>query len=71
METVAVSSSAVDSLGYDEDVQTLEIRFQSGFVYQYLNVPQAEYDALLQAPSIGSYFNRNIRNSYPYARIGS
>jgi hypothetical protein len=71
VHTVAVSSSAVDSLGYDEAAQMLEVRFQSGYVYRYLNVPHTEYDALLQASSIGSYFNRNIRNGYPHERIGS
>ena len=70
MQMTPVSSSNVDSVGYDESTQTLQIKFLNGTVYQYLNVPQMLFDSLFQAPSMGSYFNRYIRNQYPYERIG-
>jgi hypothetical protein len=34
-----VSSSALRSVGYDPQTQTLEIEFNSAEVYQYFNVP--------------------------------
>lgn len=70
MQMTQVQSSNVDSVGYDATSQELQINFLNGSSYLYLNVPQHEYDNLLQAPSIGSHFNRYIRNQYPHQRIG-
>lgn len=68
-EMVPVSSSNVESVGYDEENQILYVRFLSGSLYMYKNVNKPEYEALLSAPSIGSYLHRNIKNVYPYERI--
>lgn len=68
-EMVPVSSSNVESVGYDEENQILYVRFLSGSLYIYKNVNKPEYEALLSAPSIGSYLHRNIKNVYPYERI--
>lgn len=64
-----VSSSNVAELGYDEDNQIVYVRFLNGSLYKYNNVPLMEYEALDNAPSIGSYLNRNYKNVYPYERI--
>lgn len=65
MERQAVSSSNLASVGYDPSSETLEVEFvTTGKVYEYYNVPQFEFDRLLEAPSVGQYFNANIRNSY-------
>lgn len=66
MERQAVSSSNLASVGYDPNSETLEVEFVStGKVYEYYNVPQFEYDRLMEASSIGQYFNAQIRNAYP------
>lgn len=70
IEMISVSSSNVESIGYDETTQTLRIRFLNGAIYEYKNVPIVEFDALKNAPSVGSYLNQNIRNAYPFERIG-
>lgn len=59
-----VSSSNLASVGYDPATFTLEAEFNNGRVYQYLDVPQAHYDALLMSPSVGGYFNANIRDAF-------
>jgi hypothetical protein len=65
MEREAVSSSSIASVGYDPGSETLEVEFvKSGRVYQYLNVPQFMYDRLMQAPSIGIFFNAEIKDGY-------
>lgn len=64
-----VSSSNVAELGYDDANQVVYVRFLNGTVYIYKGVPQFEYDALFNAPSIGSYLHRNYKNVYPYERI--
>lgn len=48
---------------------TLEVEFTSGFVYQYFDVPEAEYLNLTGAESVGKYLNENIKSSYRYSRI--
>lgn len=70
MERHVVSSSSLASVGYDPNSETLEVEFAtSGKVYEYYNVPQFEFDRMLEATSIGQYFNANIRNSYSCSPI--
>ena len=64
-----VSSSNVAELGYDENNQMVYVRFMNGTLYRYSNVPIYEYEALDNAPSIGSYLHRNYKNIYPYERL--
>ncbi len=69
MKRQPVDSSNLASVGYDATSQTLEIEFQNGRIYQYFAVPQREYNGLMAADSLGSYFNSNIRDTYRYHRI--
>lgn len=69
MNRTPVSSSNILSVGYDDDSFVLEVEFKDGRVYQYFDVPRAEFDALLSAGSIGSYFSANIRNAFAYTPI--
>jgi len=69
MERVYVSSSNIRSIGYDAESLTLEIEFNSGAVYQYQGVPQAEYDVLMNAGSKGTYFNANIKNQFQCVKL--
>ena len=58
------------SVGYEARSQILEIEFQSGSVYQYLDVPQTVHEELISAESKGQYFNREIRDDYEFVREG-
>jgi hypothetical protein len=64
----AVSSSPIVSIGYDDASETLEVKFKTGLVYQYLNVPSRIHAQLMSAPSIGGFFNANIRDVLPSKR---
>lgn len=65
MERYPVSSSSLASVGYDANSETLQVEFTAtGKVYEYYNVPQFMYDRLLEAASIGQFFNAEIRNAY-------
>jgi hypothetical protein len=66
---IPVDSSNVESIGYDEIEQILYVRFLTNTLYIYKGVPQYEFDGLCNAPSVGSYLHRNIKNIYPYERI--
>lgn len=69
MNRQPVNSSNLKSVGYDQNQEILEIEFQSWRVYQYLNVPAAVYSELINANSLGQYFNNFIKDYYPTIRI--
>jgi hypothetical protein len=72
MERIPVTSSQAKSAGYDEFTQTLEIEFPTGAIYQYVGVPKEVYDALMAAPSFGSFFGKRIKANpdlYPFTKI--
>jgi hypothetical protein len=69
VEMTLVSSSNVESVGYDEENQITYVRFLNGTLYCYKGVPKHEFEGLLNAPSVGSYLHRNFKNIFPYERI--
>ncbi len=68
-EMIPVSSSNIDSIGYDEQNQEVYVRFLNNSLYVYKGVPAHECQNLMEAPSQGSYLNRNFKNVYPYERL--
>ncbi|WP_367345996.1 KTSC domain-containing protein [Stenotrophomonas bentonitica] len=65
MHRESVDSSSIASVGYSPESETLEVEFvKNGDVYEYYNVPLFMYERLMEAPSIGIFFNAEIRNSY-------
>lgn len=69
IEMIPVISSNIESIGYDEGTQILRIKFLTGAIYEYKNVPIMKFGQLRNATSVGSYLNRNIAKSYPYEKI--
>jgi hypothetical protein len=63
-----VESSLLSSVGYSSD-QTLELKFRSGLTYRYFTVPATVVEGFLAAESKGAYFNRHVRNCFPYQRL--
>ena len=59
----------MQSVGYEHTSQVLEVEFQSGAIYQYLDIPPAIYKELLDAESKGQYFNSEIRDTYAFVRV--
>lgn len=57
-----VRSSNVASVGHDAKTGTLHVGFKNGSVYEYKGVPGAEHQALVNAPSVGKYFNEHIKD---------
>lgn len=67
---IKVSSSNVNSIGYDKDSSTLDVEFKGGAVYRYSGVPEDVYIGLRNAPSKGSYLAKYIKSGgYPYEMI--
>lgn len=69
MRITAVVSTTIATVAYDEAAELLRLEFRNHTVYHYFGVPVAVHDALLGAPSKGSYFNRVIRGAFRYRRV--
>ncbi len=62
MTLTAVNSSAIRAVGYDGC--TLFVEFHSGRIYPHPGVPYSVYLELMNARSMGAYYNRYIRGRY-------
>ncbi len=70
MKRVAVTSRSLRELGYDPDEQALEVLFHNGSLYRYEQVPAEVVQALLEADSMGRYFNQVFKAcDFPYRRL--
>lgn len=63
MNRVAVVSSNLSEVGYDPATSILEIAFKGGGVYQYFAVPSSIHEGLMAAPSVGRYFDLNVKKA--------
>ena len=66
MNGMAVESTTLATVGYDEVQKALQLEFRSGAIYRYSGVPAGVHKELLNAASKGSYFNKVIRGRFPY-----
>ncbi|WP_205629186.1 KTSC domain-containing protein [Jiangella muralis] len=64
-----VSSSALRSVGYDPQTWTLEVEFESGAVYRYLDVEPLDVEAMFAADSMGAYLNEEIKPHYEAVQV--
>ena len=66
MVRTPVTSSNIQSIGYDPATQTLEVGFHHGGVYQYFGVPESEFKGLMAASSKGSFLAARIKGRFRY-----
>lgn len=69
MERQPVKSSNIHSIGYELATRTLEVEYNAGGIYQYLNLSARLHVALMQAPSKGTYLSERIKNRYRCKKI--
>ncbi|MDR2368457.1 MAG: KTSC domain-containing protein [Deltaproteobacteria bacterium] len=63
------TSSLVKVLRYNPKSSTLEILFQNGKKFQYIDVPKEEWEDFKAADSKGRFFRNNINGTYIYGRV--
>ena len=62
-------STVIASFKYDSDNHILQIRFVSGILYNYKNVPEELYDAMKKAFSKGIFFNEHIKDKFEFEKV--
>ena len=69
MEYIDVSSSNIRAVGYDEANSSMHVKFNSGSLYEYRNIPYYIYEGMLSATSVGRYFHSHVKNSFTYVQL--
>lgn len=64
-----VLSTEIEWIGYDRKRSMLQVEFITGGIYQYQPVPEPIYEAFLQAPSHGQFFETRIKGQYAYRKV--
>jgi len=64
-------SSVVAAMTYDPGSSTLRVRFVSGMVYDYKNVPEKVFKQMKNAASKGTFLNQYIKGNYEFEKVSS
>ena len=62
-------SSVVASMQYDFVTRKLRIYYQSGSVYDYMDVPPDVYKEMKAVQSKGTYLNLHIKGNYSFQKV--
>jgi len=62
-------SSVIRSYHYYSDEQRLRITYNSGAIYDYLEVPPEVYAAMKAYQSKGTFLNRKIKGRYSFQKV--
>jgi hypothetical protein len=62
-------STVIASASYNIETRILKIKFVSGFVYAYKDVPEEIYNQLRTSKSKGIYFNMHIKDKYFFEKV--
>lgn len=62
-------SSVIHTYSYSPATEILRIIYQSGAVYDYLEVPQDIFDQFLRVQSKGRFLNYVIKKKFKYKKV--
>lgn len=62
-------STVIASMSYHRESSVLRIRFVSGMIYDYKNVPEKVFKLMKAASSRGSFLNQHIKGKYRFERV--
>lgn len=62
-------SKALESAGYDAAARTLRVRFRSGGLYDYFDVPSHVYERLIASEHPWTEWRAHITTAYDYRRV--
>lgn len=64
-------STVISTIDYDPATAVLRIRFVSGLIYEYRDVPAEVYTSLKTSKTKGIYFNQHIKGHYPFQKVAT
>ena len=62
-------SSVVAAMSYDHATRVLTIRYVSGLVYKYKDVPEEVFTAMKASGSKGIFLNQEIKGKYQFEKM--
>ncbi len=69
MERQFVTSTGLQSVGYDTATGILKIEFRNGGIYRYSSISFSVYQAFMHEVLKGTFFHSQIKDRYPMTRI--
>lgn len=66
---VPVSSSQIQSIGYDPGTKKAQVRFSNNALYEYDDVPIGVVDSIINAESPGRQFQSSLKFGFNYRRL--
>lgn len=69
MNWIAVDSSTISRMAYDETRKVLSVEFKNGSRYEYYDLPINVFQQMKAASSKGQFLSANIKGRYRYARV--
>lgn len=68
-QVTTTDSSMIKKAVYNFTTNSLKIEFNSGAVYEYVNIDPQTYDDFCKAESQGKFFNEKIKNNYSNSKL--
>lgn len=69
MNWIAVDSSTISRMAYDEARKVLAVEFKNGSRYEYYDLPSNIFNQMKTAGSKGQFLSAYIKGRYRYARV--
>lgn len=63
-----VDSSVIKNVRFKTE-GIMDVQFTSGQVYSYYEVPQSIYENLINAESVGMFFQNNVKGNFKYRKL--
>lgn len=65
MKMLAVRSSTIDVVGYDEQTHKMRVAFRDQQAKEFCHVPEQTFNAFINARSKNRFYKRHIQDAYP------
>lgn len=69
MDLKPVKSSNIEAVGYDPATRKLQVKFKSGGVHEYDDVPAHRHAALVAHASPGGFIHSDIKNNHTCRKL--
>jgi len=69
IERIKVSSSNIESIGYDKERKELYVEFRGGGIYVYSGVPGLVYEKLMESNSKGRFLANNVKSVFLCSKV--